>query len=257
METETQRSMETQRTPADSACFDQHESGQELRQGGKLLESRSAFLACAASECPGAVQRDCERWSSEVEAQLPSVVFRVSLDGSARTDASLSIDGTPQPNALVVLDPGLHRYRVALPAASPQEGEFELQAGQPLQQVALELHALEPRGRVPTWSWVLGGVGLASSATFIGFGLSSRSLEHKLETSCAPLCSDHQIDRVRQRSLIANVALGVGLTSLLSAGALYILSRPKEPNESGRPTLRLRVVPVDGGALGNLQVRAF
>src|SRR5262245_9657694 len=28
--------------PADSACFDQHELGQELRQGGKLVASRDA-----------------------------------------------------------------------------------------------------------------------------------------------------------------------------------------------------------------------
>jgi hypothetical protein len=253
-----QRGSPRERGPSESACFDHHEIGQELRQGGKLLESRSSFLACAAEGCPSAVRRDCERWSQEVAGQLPSVVFRVSLDGTARTDASLSIDGVPQPSALVVLDPGAHHYRVTLAAASPQEGDFELQTGQPLREVALELRALEPPATgVPTWSWVLGGVGVAGTAAFIGFGLSSRSLERQLEASCAPLCSDEDINRVRQRSLIANVSLGVGLTSLVTAGALYLLSRPEEPSEPEPPRLQLGLLPVSGGAVGNLQLRAF
>jgi hypothetical protein len=252
------RSSPAERGPSDNACFDHHEIGQELRQGGKLLESRSSFLACAAEECPSAVQHDCERWSREVAAQLPSVVFRISLDGKARKDASLSIDGVPQPNALVVLDPGVHHYRVVLAAASPQEGDLELQAGQPLHEVALELRALEPAATgVPTWSWVLGGVGVAGTAAFIGFGLSSRSLERELEASCAPLCSDEDIERVRQRSLIANVSLGVGLASLVTAGALYLLSRPEEPSAPEPARLQLGLLPVQGGAVGNLQVRAF
>jgi hypothetical protein len=255
-----QRSATAERSPAESACFDQHELGQELRQGGKLLESRTEFLACAASQCPSAVQRDCERWSREVDTQLPRVVFRVRLDGKLRADASLSIDGALQPNALaepVRLDPGVHHYRVVLATASPLEGELVLEAGEPLSEIALELHELEPRGRVPTLSWVLGGVGVASTASFIGFGLSSRALEREFETSCSPLCSEQQIDRVRQRSLIANISLGLGLTSLATAGALYFLSRPEEPGEAEQPTLQLGLVPVAGGALGNLQLRAF
>ncbi|MEO8183265.1 MAG: hypothetical protein ABI895_30905 [Deltaproteobacteria bacterium] len=257
---EPQPSSVPQRSPAESVCFDQHEIGQELRQGGKLLESRGAFLACAASSCPSAVQRDCQRWSSEVQAQLPSVIFRVSLDGKARADVSLSIDGVPQPGALaepIVLDPGVHRYRVVLAAASPLEGELTLQAGEPLREVSVELQQLEPARHVPLLSWVLGGVGVTGTASFIGFGLSSRALERKYEASCSPLCSDRQIDRVRERSLIANISLGVGLTSLATAGALYFLSRPEEPTKTERPTLQLGLVPVGGGLLGNLQLRAF
>lgn len=252
-----QPSTTPERSPAESACFDQHELGQELRQGSQLLESRAAFLACAASPCPSAVRRDCERWSSEVSAQLPSVVFRVSLDGRPRVDASLSIDGALRPSALtepVRLDPGVHHYRVLLAGTSPSEGELELEAGEPLRQVALEL---APRGRVPTLTWVLGGVGIASTASFVGFGLASRSLERDFEASCSPLCSEQQIDRVRRRSLIANISLGLGLTSLATAGALYLLSRPKGANETDPPTLQLGLVPVDGGALGSLRLRAF
>jgi hypothetical protein len=252
-----------ERSAADNACFDQHELGQELRQGGKLLESGAAFLACAARDCPAAVQRDCERWSTEVAAEVPRVGFRVTFERKPRTDASVSIDGSPQPDALgepIALDPGVHHYRVSLPAANPFEGELELRAGEPARQIVLALHAPapEPPRRVPTLSWVLGGVGIAGTASFIGFGLSSRSLEHELEGSCSPLCSDAQIDRVRQRSLIANISLGIGLTSLASAAALYFLSKPDEPAAPAEPKLQLGLLPLDGGgALANVELRAF
>lgn len=247
------------RSEEENACFDRHELGQELRQAGKLVEGRAAFLQCA-SNCPAAVQRDCDRWAREVSAELPKLSVRVRLEGKARNDASIEIDGEPRADALassVALDPGLHRYRVRLAGARAVEGELTLRAGEPTHQLALELEPLEaPSRRVPTLSWVLGGVGIAGSAGFLIFGLSSRSLEHELEHTCAPLCSNEQIDRVRQRSLIANVSLGVGLASLASAAALYLLSDPEQaPAE--QPALELGVVPLAGGILGNVQLRAF
>jgi hypothetical protein len=252
-----------EQSAAEDACFDQHELGQELRQGGKLLDSAAAFRACSARECPAAVQSDCERWSTEVAAGVPRVGFRVTFEGKPRSDASVDIDGSPQPDALggaIALDPGLHRYRVSLPAATPFDGELELRAGEPARQIVLALHApvAEPPRRVPTLSWVLGGVGIAGTASFIGFGLASRSLEHELEGSCSPLCSAAQIQRVQQRSLIANVSLGIGLTSLASAAALYFLSKPDEPAEPAEPTLQLGLLPLQGGgALANVALRAF
>lgn len=242
------------------ACFDHHELGQEQRQAGKLVESRVAFLDCAASSCPSAVQRDCERWSREVAAELPKLEIEVRFAGKPRNDASVEIDGEPHADALasaVVLDPGPHRYRVRLAGARGVEGELVLRAGEPVHQLSLELESLEEGSRpVPTLSWVLGGVGVAGAGSFLYFGLSSRSLEHELERTCAPLCSNQQIDRVRQRSLIANVSLGVGLASLASAAALYLLSGPEQtPPE--RPVVELGVVPLPGGALGNVQLRAF
>src|SRR4051812_33369680 len=84
----------------ENACFDHHELGQELRQAGKLVEARAAFLECAASSCPTAVQRDCERWSREVAAELPRLELRVRFAGKPRKDASIEIDGEPRADAL-------------------------------------------------------------------------------------------------------------------------------------------------------------
>jgi hypothetical protein len=248
------------RSEQENACFDHHELGQELRQAGKLVQSRAALLECAASSCPTAVQRDCERWSRELASELPNLELEVSFLGKARKDASIEIDGEPHADALasgVMLDPGPHRYRVRLAGARGVDGELLLRAGEPARQLFLELEPLEQGGRrVPASSWVLGGMGVAGTASFLYFGLSSRSLERELERSCAPLCSNEQIDRVRQRSLIANVSLGVGLASLASAAALYLLSGPEQaPAEQS--LVELGLVPLAGGALGNVQLRAF
>jgi hypothetical protein len=248
------------RSEEENTCFDRHELGQELRQAGKLVESRAAFLQCAASNCPSAVQRDCDRWAREVSAALPKLSVRVRFAGKARNDASIEIDDEPRADALasaVALDPGLHRYRVRLAGARSVEGELTLHAGEPAHRLSLELEPPDDGSRrVPTLSWVLGGVGVAGAAGFLGFGLSSRSLEHELEHTCAPLCTNEQIDGVRQRSVIANVSLGVGLASLASAAALYLLSDPEQP-PAEQPPVKLGVVPVAGGALGNVQLRAF
>ncbi|MEY4550406.1 MAG: hypothetical protein RL685_6601 [Pseudomonadota bacterium] len=243
--------------PADSVCFEQHELGQELRQAGKLLESRVALGRCARAECPAVVQTDCQLWSSEVEELLPSVLFRVTVAGEPRSDARVVIDGQwrrEAPAQAVKLDPGLHELRVSAPTASPLQRKLELRAGT-REQLDLNLPALpEESSPVATWSWVLGGVGLAGTAGFVAFGLSSRSLEQDLDQRCAPLCSEEEIDRVRHRSVIANVSLGLGVTSLAAAGALYLL---RSSAKDERPALTVGVSPVRRGALCNLQLRAF
>lgn len=244
--------------PTSSSCFDQHERGQELRQAGKLLESRAAFGRCASAHCPAAVQHDCQAWSTELDTELPSVMFRVSVSGQPRADARVEIDGhwrQEAPARPVKLDPGLHELHVSAPSASPLYRQLELRAGA-REHLALNLSALPRRSRpVPTLSWLLGGVGLAGTAGFVAFGLSSRALEEELEQQCSPVCSEESIDRVRQRSIIANVSLGVGVSSLAAAGALYLLGSSDKPEEAG---LKVGVAPVRGpGAICNLQLRTF
>lgn len=242
-------------------CFDQHELGQELRQSGKLLESHALFRSCASEHCPAAVQRDCRAWSAELDTEVPSVTLRVSVAGQPRSDARVEIDGklrSEAPAQAVKLDPGLHDLHVSAPEARPLHRRLELRPGA-REQLSLSLTPLPERTPKPVsvLSWVLGGVGLAGTAGFVAFGLSSRSLEHELEERCSPLCSEEQIDRVKQRSVLANVSLGLGVSSLAAAGALYLLQTSDKPEEPG---LRVGLAPLRGrghGAVCNVQLRTF
>ena len=192
-----------------SACFDQHELGQELRQSGRLLESRATFARCASAQCPPAVQRDCQLWSRQVEAEQPSVMLRVNVEGQPRNDARVEIDGQLRPEAPaqpVKLDPGLHELHVSAPAARPLRRQLQLRP-HAREQLALNLTALpEEPSRISAWSWVLGGVGLAGTAGFVAFGLSSRALAPELEQRCSPLCCVARSGRVRRRSVAATVS---------------------------------------------------
>jgi hypothetical protein len=241
------------------SCFDQHELGQEFRQAGQLLSSRQAFLQCQASSCPAAVRQDCSSWAADVDKQLPRVAFHVTLDGESRADAQISIDGQLQSEAgrsAIQLDPGAHRYRVLLGDASAAEGDLQLALDEPVHRLDVPFHTAPAAGHpIPTLSWVLGGVGVAGAAGFVGLGLSSRALEHDLERSCSPFCSASQVESVQQRALLANVSLGIGLGALAAAAVVYFLSAPEPTAE---PKLELSLVRLDaGGAFAQLRLREF
>lgn len=67
--------------PSRQECVDAHSQGQDLRDKGKLVEARTAFLQCAQAECPQLVQADCAQFSSELTRLVPSLSF------AARTSA--------------------------------------------------------------------------------------------------------------------------------------------------------------------------
>jgi hypothetical protein len=77
-----------------------------------------------------------------------------------------------------------------------------------------------PDPSVPSETYWLGGLGLVGLAGFAALGLSSRSLEAHLQSTCAPECPNAAVDRVRERATWANVSLGTGATALVAAGAV-------------------------------------
>src|SRR5687768_13041454 len=97
-------------------CVGAAESSQVLRAEGKLKAAREKLIVCAARSCPALVQTDCRRWLDEVEAQMPSLVFRVvDGKGSDVTDARVLVDGQKVADRLdgraVVVDPGQRAIR--------------------------------------------------------------------------------------------------------------------------------------------------
>jgi hypothetical protein len=100
--------------PSDQ-CFSAPLDGQRLQKAGKLLDSRARFAACSRKKCPAKIVEACVRWSSEVDAAIPSVVLaardargndltdlRVSIDGNAALDLSpLAIELDPGPHSCV------------------------------------------------------------------------------------------------------------------------------------------------------------
>src|SRR5262249_6064277 len=63
---------------------------------------------------------------------------------------------------------------------------------------------------------------------FVGLAVSGNSRKNSLSSSCAPFCSDAEVGEVRTRYILADVALGVGAASLVTAAALFF-TRPESP----------------------------
>ncbi|HXK18698.1 MAG TPA: hypothetical protein VNG33_12895, partial [Polyangiaceae bacterium] len=67
--------------PSRAQCLGFHEQAQDARLAGQLLSARRLLRECSAAACPSLVSRDCVGWLSELEQQVPSVIFRAVKDG--------------------------------------------------------------------------------------------------------------------------------------------------------------------------------
>jgi hypothetical protein len=269
------------------ACIRAAEDGQAARDGGQLMKARELFAACAARECPSVLRRDCSAWLEDARHQTPSVVV-VARDTAGRdvVDAQVTIDGTlrqPQLDGTPIeLDPGQHVLRVETAGSDPQEERFLLPAGDknhtinvtfarpkpasplvvppPTQEVPVP-KPLPPSGEtqppeqssrgVPAGSYVLGAIGVGALGVFGYFGIRGMLDADHLKQTCVPACQTSDVDAVRTKLLIADIALGAGVVSLAAATwfAVRGLSAPS------RSSWDVRVAPRVGGATGSVVVR--
>jgi hypothetical protein len=231
------------------ACIRAAEDGQAARDGGQLLRARELFAVCAARECPTVLRRDCTGWLEDARRQTPSVVV-VARDTSGRdvVDAQVIVDGTMREPQLdgtgIELDPGPHVVRVQTAGVDPVEERVLLAAGEknrtinvtfafpraappavpaapaapPAAPAMPESSAEPPHGRgLPAMTFVLGGLGIAAFGVFGYFGIRGMLDADQLRSTCVPACHASDVDAVHTKLVIADVALGVGVVSVVAA----------------------------------------
>lgn len=109
--------------------------------------------------------------------------------------------------------------------------------------------------RTPVAAYVLGGVGLAALGGFVGFAASGKSRENDLrDDPCAAssTCAPADIDKVKQRYVVADVLLGAGIVSLGAATVIYLAWPSKAPAAARMP---VDVAPIPGGSMAVLRGR--
>jgi hypothetical protein len=232
-------------------CLADHEQAQDARLAGRLLSARLALRECSATVCPALVSRDCVQWLSEVEQQIPSVIFRAVKDGEdvvalrVREGKALltdSITGSP-----LELDPGPHHFVAELPGFPAQDATYVLQAGdkgrvvrfdfvspqaavatsKPPVSAPLALPAPEHQP-IPTLSYVLGGVTLSATVAGAVFGGLALAKRKDVQRACAPLCQDQDLDGVKGLALASDIAFAVALL----AGGATVYSYVTRPSVS-------------------------
>jgi hypothetical protein len=111
----------------------------------------------------------------------------------------------------------------------------------------------EPVRRIPTLSYILGGVGVAGLAGFGALAVTTSGKEDELRSSCAPVCTEEDVDELKTRYLIGDIALAAGALAVAGAITVYYIT----PKEMPGPSLTVQAAPAAGGGFATVTLRAF
>lgn len=274
--------------PTVAECLSTSDRGTALKNEGRYRAARKSFLTCVADSCPSVVRRDCVTSLTELDQLQPSFVFDVRDErGADMSEVRVSMDGEPLLDKLdgkpVNVDVGPHVFTFAagprykeqrvqvlartteknrilavklepIAAASAGPADKRLPSDKPSPSNPKPI-AVPPGEPAPVFPIMLAGVGVVALGAFAYLGLTARSDLRALESDpCATskTCSKSDVDSVRTRFAIADVALGVGVVSFVAAAWLWF-SRDRTPTTAHLP---LDVLPTTRGLSVQLQ-RSF
>ncbi|MCB9608117.1 MAG: hypothetical protein H6716_16115 [Polyangiaceae bacterium] len=237
-------------------CGAAYVAAQKLMREGKLRSARKQLIECA-KDCLPEVERDCTTWLTEVGSSMPTVVV-VALDGRGEelSDVSVEIDGETRAASLdghaLEVDPGRRRLKVTRRGKTHQL-ELTILQGEKNRRVEVHFPEVNPappesgpsaggspngattqrdqaRGvgpradaGLPTGAWIAGGVSLTSLLGAAYFWLAAENLRQDLlDRGCAPGCPEADRESIRDRRVIGDVLLGVGVVSAGVFGYLWL-----------------------------------
>jgi hypothetical protein len=259
--------------PEKALCAQSFEQAQRLRNDSQYLAANQELLKCANPKCGDALFQECSKLYGEIQAAIPSVVFEARADDQEVVDVTVTLgdrqltqllDGKP-----VLIDPGSHTFKFEATDKTPVEKTVVVRAGEKYRQIAVMFESKNPKPvvampalpppvpptsharHVPIGSYVLGGVGVLALGGFAVFrAVGSGDYDH-LQSNCAPNCSASEIDKVKQKYLISNVALGVGAAAFVGALVLFVV----QPQQSSGADTAFMVSPGYNGFMARAVTR--
>jgi hypothetical protein len=250
-------------------CITAFEEAQRERNAGHYLASRAALIQCSEPQCGDVLASECTRMYADVESATPSVVFSAhdSVRNSDRSDVAVTMNGKPLLERLegkpIPVDPGQYELTFTAPGLAPVKMAVVIRTGEkyrvinvvfpapaeasaPLRGPSGAVQVTPPEGsaEVPVLSYVLGGVGVAGIGAFVALRLIGGSDFDAMKETCSPNCLDSDIDNLKLKYMLSNVALGVGAASLGAALVIYAVA----PNEPEDPSASVALVPTADGS---------
>jgi hypothetical protein len=260
------------------ACAAASDSGQKLRDEGHLVKARQEFLVCARDVCPGTIKKDCADWLTQSEGSLPSVVLGAKDEhGQDLATAKVTIDGQPSDEKLegkaMFVDPGRHTFRFEIPGEKPVDLQIVVREGEKNRAVSAswekpaDIGPQQPGGATPpppepaskpshVPAYIVGGIGIAAIGVGAGFAIVGTSEYNDLKNGCGQdkSCKDTDIDPVRTKIVIADIAFGVGIVAIGTAVVLYITesgssSAHTQVGKAGKVKFDFAPLPGGGAAM--------
>jgi hypothetical protein len=263
-------------------CNAAYELAQVMRRDHKLVAAREALLTCSQPKCPGAIVQDCGPWLREVESGMPSVVF-VARDATGKDvpAVKVSVEGTVLATRLggsaLAVDPGErtftfepeHGKRVDLKLIVNMGEKNRLVVVTIADEVAAPATTSTTSPTLPTPpppaegergslvpAIVVGGLGVAALGASLGIYLDAKGGLNKLRDTCAPTCATADVDSLKTKGILSDVAFGVGLAGLGAAGVMILLRAPaKAATPAATTGLQWTLTPTAGGAAAGLSGR--
>jgi len=237
-----------------TACVKAAENAQTERSAHRLRSARERLLACAQVGCPMVVRSDCATWLAEVDQLMPSVVVEArDSRGIELVDVRVSVDGQLVASHLdglaMAVDPGAHTFRFEADGMLPLEQRHIVREGEKGRALPVTLLALAPVApppkasrRVPTATYILGGIGIAGMAGFTYFGIKGTIEANNLgDSPCGKTktCTESQVAAVHRELVVADISLAIGLVSLGSALYIYLTDKPAQQHGTpGQPSVK-------------------
>lgn len=260
------------------ACVAAYEQSQVLRNESKLSDAKKQLLICARDVCPQALRTDCTSWLSEVESNMPSIVFDVK-DGAGKdvVAVKVSLDGKPVMTKLdgkaMALDPGAHTFKYETDGYPTIEEQVIVKQGEKNRKISVTfkpagdpkkadtkpdpnpppvvVDPTKPSNR-KTVAYVLGGVGVVALGVGGFFYLTGKGAESDLRGKpCAATktCPQSDVDDVKKKYLYGDIAMATGVVSL-GVGVVLYLTAPKNADPAATAR-RFDVAPMPGGGFAS------
>ncbi len=230
-----------------AACIENNESAQDLERQGKMIDARTAALACSQN-CPTPIAQDCTQVAQRITEKTPTVAFGAKRGTSDLADVEVELDGKPLLSRLdgasIPIDPGARRVTFRTAGSEPITVDVVIKVGEKNRLVSVDFPVTgradampkpaeaAPAGpRVddaasapPALFWVLAGASVASFATagvLGGLTLSERgALDPCIQTKT---CLQADVTSVETKALVTDVMLGVGGATALGAVLAWAL----------------------------------
>lgn len=219
----------------DAACIQSYESTQTLRKAGKLREAKAEAQKCSESSCPAVLSKDCQKWQTEIDGLLPSVVFEVKGNrGEALTNVKITSNGQPlvdkADGSPVTMEPGEFKLHFESPDGHglPVDQTVTLKEGEKSKTVTVRLGGTPPPVKdekpFPIGPVIFGAAGVVAAGVGTVFAIMGSGAESDLD-KCRPHCSADDVNGASTKYAVADILFTAGAVSLIAAAYMWI-TRP-------------------------------